>query len=375
VTDRVMLVGFGPSVKAGVDLNGTGTLAENDEMKAGLATVGADYVAIAVTRTRAQLEVVARQLSSVSSANLDATQIDETILGMVPAWSAVTVRIENDALVARTAGPSWTIGVDATNRKSDVLGHVPARTIFYLDAHDLGPTAKAIVDRFRALPETKPVFDQVDQALSLLGGFDAVVSWWGDSALVLSPLADGTMGGGLVIKPRDAAAAQRLLTTIDGFLAFGGASAGVTTRSEDHNGTKVTILDLSAVPGMDASSLPPGYKPELAWATNDQITVLGYGAAFVKEVLDAGPGSSLADDPRFAALLGRVGGADNIGVGFVDVAGIRALVEPIIQSAAPEKWTEYTTEIRPYLEHLDAVIQTIRKDQGLDVGTGHLTVR
>jgi hypothetical protein len=375
VTDRALILGLTTPVKAAVDGNGAGTLGQNADIKAALATVDQDYVLIAVSRTRAQIEGMVKQMGALAAGSLDQTQLDETIVGMVPAWGATTARFENDALVMKTAGPSWSVGADVANRASNVLGHVPAGTIAYVEAHDLGPTIKALVEKFRALPETKPAFDQMDQALSLLGGFDSVVTWWGDAAFVVSPVADGTIGAGLVIKPSDPAAAQRLFSVLDGFLAIGGSSQGLTTRSEEHNGTKVTILDLSGAPGMNRRNLPPGYKAEVAWATNADITVVGYGQAFVNAVLDAGPGASLADDARFKALLGRVG-ANNISAGYVDIAGIRALVEPLAQSMAPaDKWAEYTTEIKPYLEHLDALIQAVRKDQGLDIGTGALTVR
>ena len=375
ITDTAMIAGFSPAVKAAVDSKGAGTLAQNADIKAAMATVAKDYVGLGVIRTRAQLAAMVKQMSGLAPGTLDGTQIDETILALAPAWAATTLRFENDAIVASGAGPSWAIGADTANRASQLLGHLPANTIAYFEAHDLGPTLKALVEKFRALPETKPAFDQMDQALNILGGFDAVVSWWGDAAVVISPAADGTIGGGLVIKPGDAAAAERLVTTINSFIAIGGGQVGVTSRSEDHNGTKVTILDISSAGGLSPDKLPPGYKPEIAWATNADITVIGYGQAFVNAVLDAGPGTSLADDARFKALLGRAG-VDNISSGYVDIAGIRALLEPLMeQMAPPAEWTSYVTEIKPYLEHLDAAIQAVRKDQGLDLGSGFVTVR
>jgi hypothetical protein len=304
---------------------------------------------------------------------LDKTQLDETALALIPAWQATTGRFENDAMVVSAVGPSWAIGYDATNRPSDVLGHVPAKTLLYFEVHDAGPVLTALLGKFRALDETKPAFAQFDQALNVLGGSGAAFGWWGDTAIVVSSLADGTIGGGLVIHPRDAALADRLMTTLGGFVALGGGSAGVSTRTEDHNGTKITILDLSAMPGMSNAVFPPGYKPEFAWATNANVTVIGYGSSFVAAVLDAGPGNSLADDARFKGLLGRVGG-DNIGAAFVDLAAIRGLIEPLVQAQVPaDKWSYYTKEIQPYLKPIDAVVSTIRKDGGLDRGTGAFT--
>jgi hypothetical protein len=118
---------------------------------------------------------------------------------------------------------------------------------------------------------------------------------------------------------------------------------------------------------------PPGYKPEFAWATNANVTVMGYGSSFVAAVLDAGPGNSLADDSRFKGLLGRVG-ADNMAVAFADLAAIRGLIEPLMQPLVPaDKWSYYVKEIQPYLKPIDAIVSTTRKDGSLDRGTGAFT--
>ena len=375
VTDKVLLAGSEGDVKAAVDSGGNGALGQDPDIKAALATVDRDYAVMSVTRTKAYLGGLAKLIASASPGTLEGTQIDETLLAMIPPWTATIGRFEDDALVTTSTGPAWDIGYEAKNEPSDLLGHVPANTVAYVDTHDVGPSLTAVIARFRALPETKPFFDQFDQTLSIIGGFDSVFGWWGDTAFVVAPSQDGTtIGGGLVIKPRDAAAADRLLTTIRGFVAIGGANSGMTVRDEDHNGTKITILDFSAMSGIDSAGLPPGYKAEFAWATNADVTVLGYGRDFVASVLDAGPGHSLADDARFKALLDRVG-AENITASFVDLAAIRRLIEPLAQSAIPaDKWAFYEKEVQPYLAPFDAIVQATRKDGSVDHSTGALTV-
>ncbi|GAC1669737.1 MAG: hypothetical protein NVS9B8_12750 [Candidatus Limnocylindrales bacterium] len=373
VTDKAMLAGTEATVKAAVDTNGRGTLDQNADVKAAFATVDRDYVFVSIIRTRAYAEGLVKMMAAARPGVLDGSQLDETLIALVPAWQLSTARFENDALVASSASPSWPIGSGTQNRPSTVLGHVPARTILYLDVHDAGPALAALLDKFRALPELKAQFAQFDKALSLVGGFDAVFGWWGDTALVVAPMADGTLGGGLVIKPRDVAASNRLLTTLAGFAALAGGSSGIAVRTEDHNGTTITVLDLSGVPGLKGAALPPGYTAEVAWASNADVTVIGYGSAFVKAVLDSGSGNSLGDDPRFKALVGRVG-PDNIGLSFVDLAAIRALIEPILQrTLSADQWTSYSTNIQPYIKHLDALIGSVRKDGAIDRGTGTLT--
>jgi hypothetical protein len=374
ITDKVMLAGADTTVKAAVDSNGNGALAQDGDVKAAFASVDQDYVALTVTRTRAYVDGLVKLITVASPQALSSTQIDETLIGMVPAWQAASVRFENDALVTSSTSPSWKLGYDASNRTSAVLGHVPAKTILYFDTHDVGPSLTALLAKFRALPETKQFFTQLDQGLAIVGGFDAAVGWWGDTALVISKNTDGTIGGGLVIQPRDVSAADRLMTTLHTFLSVAGANSGLVTRDEDHNGTKITVVDLSAMPGMSTSDLPPGYKAELAWATNKDVTVLGYGRDFVASVLDAGPGTSLADDSRFTGLLARVG-TENITAAFVDVTAIRELVEAIAKPQVPAaEWTRYETDIRPYLEPFDAVIQATRKDGGTDRVSSLITV-
>jgi hypothetical protein len=375
ITDKVMLVGSVAAVKAAVDGNGQGSLAQDADVKAAFGQVDRDYVMFGFMKIRAYADAILKMAATTQPGLLDTTQVDETVVSILPAWQASTARFENDAIVTSMAYPSWAIGYDATNRKSTLLDHVPAKSIFYAEAHDVGPALTALLAKFRALPEAKAAFAQFDQALSLLGGFDAVVGWWGDAAVVLAPGADGTIGGGLVVKPRDQAAADRLFTTLRGFLALAGSSAGVNVHSEDHNGTSIVILDFSAAPGMTPGSLPPGYKAELAYAVTSDVVVLGYGRDFVASVLDAGPGSNLAGDDRFKKLLGRVG-EDNLGLSFIDVTAIRGLIEPLVQQAAPaDAWTKYQTDLKPYLEHIDAVISSVRKDGALDRTQAALTAR
>ena len=369
VNDKVMLAGSTVAVKAAIDTGGKGTLEQNDDMKAALGTLEKDYVGFSVVRIRALADAFVRIMGTSQPGVLDRTQIDETVLGLIPAWQAQTVRFENDAIVSSSVSPSWSIGFDSPNRAGDLLGHMPKRTLFYSDVHDAGPALKAILDKFRGLEEAKAAFAQFDQVISIFGGADGAYGWWGDTGIVVSALDDGTIGGGLVIHPRDAAAADRLFTTLGGLMSLGGQSSGVAVRSEDHNGTKITILDFSATMGSNPSQLPPGYKAEFAWATNADVTVIGYGTTFVKAVLDAGPGNSLADDARFKGLLDRVG-AQNMGMTFVDIKAIRELFEPFVQQyAPPDQWNRYITEIQPYLKPIDAIVSSVRRDGNLDRGS------
>jgi len=132
-------------------------------------------------------------------------------------------------------------------------------------------------------------------------------------------------------------------------------------------------LDFSALPGMQSGTLPPGYRAELAYAVTDDVVVLGYGRDFVASVLDATPASSLASNDRFKSLLGRVS-AENLGLSFVDLNGIRTVVEPIVKATGTEAWASYEKDIKPYLEHVDAIITSVRKDGSVDRSEAAVTV-
>ena len=71
-----------------------------------------------------------------------------------------------------------------------------------------------------------------------------------------------------------------------------------------------------------AADLPDGHI-EISYAATDGVVVIGSSPDFVKHVLDAGAGQSLADDARFTGLLGRVG-ATHTGVSYVDITAAAA---------------------------------------------------
>jgi hypothetical protein len=85
------------------------------------------------------------------------------------------------------------------------------------------------------------------------------------------------------------------------------------------------------------------------------VVVIGSGPDFVRHVLDAGAGQSLADDARFTGLVGRVG-ASHTGVSFVDIAAVRGLVEGLLSEATPEERAEYEESVKPFLTPFDALI-------------------
>ncbi len=264
----------------------------------------------------------------------------------------------------------------AANKRSTLTSHVPPATIFYAESHDVGKSLTALLDRFRALPELRDTFAEIDRTAAIAGGIDGSIGWWGDTAIAVSTGSDGSLHGGLLIAPTDVEAAKATFGTLRALLALGGSQAGLEVRDEQHGDTTVTIIDFSGVSGV--TDVTVGAKPlptEFAYAVTNDIVVIGYGPSFVTDVLDAGPGPSLADDARFKSLLARVG-EENVGFSFVDVDAIRKLIEPIAKSeASADDWATYEREIVPYVSHFDAVISGIRIDGDINRLISAFTVK
>ena len=361
VTDKVLLGGGEAMVKAAIDTKGQGNLAADPQFKAAYASVSRDYVVFSFVNYRSYVTSLVNLAGA--SAALDKTTIDDALLGLVPAWVGTSSRFEDDAIVAEGTFPAIDIGFDAKNRASTLAGHAPPSTLFYAEAHDVGAALKAFLDKLRAIPELSSTFGQIDQSAGLIGGLDGLFGWWGDVAVAVGPDVDGSIGGGLLIAPTDAAAARKTFETLRSFVILGGGQAGITLRDEKHGDATVTIIDFSGAIAKSGGAAP-GVKTELAYTVTDDIVVLGYGASFVNAVLDAGPGPSLADDARFKGLVGRVG-AENLGLTFVDIQAIRGLVEPVAKGlVSAEAWATYEKEIVPYVSHLDALVSSARIDGG-----------
>lgn len=373
INDEVMLGGLDAAVRSAIDSKGEGRLAEDDEFKAAFGTVGSDYVAFGYTEYRAQLQSMLG-LATGAGSPLDQTTVDEELLAMVPAWQAFVYRVEADAIVGEAVFPSVDFGFDASNRRSGLAGHVPPGTILYAEAHDVGAAISAFLGRLREMPDLRDTFNQVDQTAGMIGGIDGLIGWWGDAGLALTPGPDGSIGGGLLIAPTDAEAAARTFTTLRSLVAIGGGQLGVELRDVAHGDATVTVVDFSGA-AAGAADLPEGFTPEIAYAVTDEIVAIGYGEAWVKSVLDAGPGPSLADDARYGALLDRVG-EENLGVAFVDITKVRELIEPLVRNEiGADDWAFYQREILPYLLPFDAAVSGSRQDGELDRMPQAITVR
>lgn len=380
---KVAVLGDIVSVKAAVDTKGAGGFAKGPGPMAALDSASGDHVGFVYVGLRPLLDW-STELGKSMSARLGGmaatTALSDSILKVVPEWGAYWLRFESDALVMEATAPKPETVIGPTdNRTSPVVEHVPASAVMASVSHDFGKTLKQVLDLYRTDPSLKPILDQLDQGLGLVGGADAAFGWAGDSAIVID-VADGTPQGGLIVAPTDKAAAERLFTALRTFIALGGGAQGITTRDETYNGATITTVDLgdlaklSGMVGGAASPLPlPAGHIEIAYAVTDAVVVIGSGPGFVKGVLDTTNATSLASSERYKKLADRAG--SGTGTTFVDITAIRELVEKAAGVADPTAIAKYEKDLKPFLVPFDAMIASRSVAGDLSRSVIYITVK
>ncbi len=290
VLPSVMLLGDETSVDAAIDRNGSNGLAASDTFGKAQKALSGDHLAGMYVNARAYLDWYTQALGQAVPSMMPDLQ---SVAGSVPAWIGVAVRAEDDALVYQTANPH--AGTSIANAPTALAAHVPASTVAFLDTSDLGARVLAAIDLYRSMPSMADAMSQADRIASAVGGFDKALGWIGETAIVVD--RDGsTPRGGIVIAPKDRAAADQLATQIKNFAVLAGSS--VSLHDEPYAGTTITIADLGGASSLNLPSVLSGDRIELAWAITDQVAVIGLGDGFVKQVLDTTTDTSLASSSR-----------------------------------------------------------------------------
>ena len=367
--NKVAIVGDTASVKAAVDTKGSSSLAKGDAVTAAQAALTGDDLGFIFLDVKSLFEATTELAGSVTEAGGSVPPIPDSLARLLPDWTAMRMRVEGDAvrLDSVTEHKDGTPGPDQ-NRANGVAGYAPPSTIALASGNDYGATLLEWVELYRDEPSLKDAFTQIDQAAGMLGGLDALLGWMGDTGIVVAKDGD-TVEGGLVSIPADAAQGRQLLTTLRSFVQLsGGQGSGITVTDETYGGETITVVDLgdlSSLAGMagamggvplEPSGLPKG-QVKLAYVANDNVIAIGSSPDFIKHVLDAGAGASLADDGRFTGLVGRVD-AQHTGVTFVDLTAIRSLMEASMADASADKKAEYEESVKPFLTPFDALVAT-----------------
>ena len=384
VDGKVAIVGDITSVKAAIDTGGTSPFAQDEAFEAAKAAFEGDDLGFVFVDLRALMDAALEMTGSLASA----PPISDTVTALLPEWSAFRLRVEGDALVMDGAMPDVEAAPGPSeNHANGVAAYAPPSTLALAAGNDLGATLTETIDLYRSDPALAEAFKDIDDTAALLGGLEASVGWMGDTGVVIARDGD-SVEGGIVSIPADAAAGAQLLTTVRSFATLAGGQAGITVREEEHAGTTITIIDLGSVEDLaalaagmggvevpdDATSALPEGNIEISYAATDGVVVIGSSPDFVKHVLDAGAGQSLADDARYSQVVDRVG-ADHTSVSFVDIAALRALLEVHIADETPAERAEYEESIKPFLEPFDAFAAAQVAGDDLDEQHAVITVK
>lgn len=377
IHSKVMLLGDEASVRAAVDTNGAGQLPKAERFAAALEAVRGDslgYFWFDMDRYFDWISTAAESMPG--GVGFD---FDETYRNLLPEWLVMRLQARGDAIAFEVASPHVDSPVKFSNRAGELAPHLPPSTIMLVDAHEIGDALLQTVQLYRSNASTADAFKQIDEVAILFGGFEGILGWMRDGGFALT--RDGEkLDGGLVFSPKDRAGGERLLATLRSYAVLGGGQVGlqVEVRDEPYAGTTISVIDfgdwrdIADLAG--GGTIPFEGRLQVAYAATDQIVVIGLGDSFVKAVLDAKPGGSLADDARYKSLLDRVG-AQNIGSVYLDITAVREMVESLFQREDAAGFANYETEIKPYLLPLDAYIQSSSIDNGLDRSVGMVVAK
>jgi hypothetical protein len=344
VRDGVLLLGPEAAVKTALDTGGSSAFASSASFSAALETAPNAYLGFGYVDVAAFLDAAVG--SAGDAATLPKACLDQAVAA-VPDWASGSMRADTDLLVFTGTAP--TVGDPPATKASAsaIASHLPATTRVAVEVRDFGPAVVAGIDMLKQQlscdPSTAEMVDQVEQALSAIGGAEALVGWADDTAVAVS-FDGGTFNGGLAATVTDEAAAGRAIDQVQALLALAGAGSGITVRQEAYGEGTLLVIQLPSDVELAAGEFPP-----IAVTAQGGIFALGT-LDFVKAVVDTEAGSSLASSDAYERAIAAAGG-DGVADVYVDITGLRQSIETLMPAA--EK-TRYETEIKPFLVPFEA---------------------
>lgn len=351
-----MLVGDTASIRAGLDAHAD---------KKGLDTNG-NFSAARSRLTGDQLGMV--YLDGKATANLiqsaaPSAGLDAAVTASVPDWMVIGLQVVDDAIQvevrsAAVAAPSLPSGVPtappaATSHFAPML---PGDTFGFVEVHGAGANIQRALATLKADASQAEMVDQVEKALAAAGGIENLAAWIEDVGVAAVPTDTG-VGGVILIRGSDATAVTSRVAQVKNLLILASTGTDITVKDTDHGGVTVTTVDLgdlqSLLSGLGADAGVPiaGQRVAFSMASRDDVLILAVGDGVMDRVLDTGSGSSLASTSSYRRTVGLVGSPNDVEV-YLAIDGLMGWVET--QFPADMDITTWTTDIKPYLEHLAA---------------------
>ena len=357
VTDDAVLVApDAGSIVAALDIAAGGeSLADAEHVTDLAGRLPADWLAL-----------VAFDFTDVMAAAMDAQADDPSAAAMrallegQPMRGATVITAEADRLVIDGVAGAPTGDLALENADRGLAGEVPADTLYFADGGNIGRALAAITTALKGAAQADPeASEQIATAEAALGAdLEELVEWVDDGAVAAGWSVDGPWAG-LVLVPTDASVAARRLGQLATFagLASLDPNSGISVDESDVAGETVTTIRWqgpSTEPSFDAG-MPPIEGLSLQYTVTDDRAIIGIGETFVADVLGLAAGDALADEDRYASTIASLGGAENAGAVWVDLAGtVDALVtalEPMLGVMDPNG--QFATGIVPWLRPFD----------------------
>ncbi|MDQ2688739.1 MAG: DUF3352 domain-containing protein [Chloroflexota bacterium] len=367
--DQLLFAPAADDIVAALDARASGdsTLAEADEITRLTDALPADWLAFGVYDMTDLMEAAIDEAGTESTAMADAFG---ALLENQPLRGAFAVTGAGDRIALEAASDAPTGAFAAENAERGLAAEVPADVLYFSEAGNVGATMAAIIepmkDAVASMPEGEEQLATMEAALG--ADLEELVSWIDDGALAIG--FDGSEPyGGLVLVPNDVAAAERRLGQLASFAGLAGLDpeSGVTVEESEVGSVTVTTIRWDDSGAMPDAMLPAPTGVVVQYAVTDDRALIGLGDSFVGRVLELDEADALASVERYTAAVAELGGASNVAVTWVDIAGVRAAVEsalgPMIGMMDPEG--SFESEVEPWLAPLDAFVSVTRVEDEL----------
>jgi hypothetical protein len=339
-TDQDLLMGTVAGVEAALDTKTKGSLADNTNYQAAMASISGDCLARFYLDPESMIGSgmnASSLMGSMMGAGGSAAGMLATTAAQLPAWVAGSVQAQSGDLVVNVAMPrpagSTTADDNHVSRLATIL---PGSTVGVFEIHSIGKSITAGLASVKtALPSGyADQLKTIDSALALIGGVD----WLGDAAVAVTQ--DGsTFGGGVVVEATDATTAKTKVALITNYATLASGALHITNRSETYKGVDITVM---SVP--DSTGTPI----EVAVAAKDNLILAGYTDAFVKAVIDTTPGTALAAQSDYQAVMSAAGSSDEQSM-YVNIPALEDQIGRAVLQSSASRWT---TDYKPYFDHL-----------------------
>jgi uncharacterized protein DUF3352 len=348
-SDTLLLSAQPGAIKASLDRKqGSGdSLARSGDFAEGLKGIRDDRIALIYIGTRALKASIEQQLGAAPG-----SQVLRDTLKNIPDQFSGSARVESDRLILETRSKVAS-GQAPALRESALASRVPASSLVFLETQAVGQGIGRLITQLKGDPQLKAAVPQLEQVELALGNkLESYLDWIGDVA-VAGEAQNGRPTGGLVATVSSEDVAKQRLGQLIQLVRLGGTQAGgqVAVSEEQHGGITITKIAIATDGTIDIG----GQKIEdieVAFAFKQGLFVLGT-PDYVRRILDLPAGQGLAGSQRFKDALAAAGGPRTVGIGYVDLAGLRTAAEGLLPPAGR---TRYDQEYKPYLEPLDLMV-------------------